>query len=222
MLGHRLCQPPSVGELKSIIEAKGFVIIMYKRCNNSEEVAELIEKLHIQKEIEERDSFLYISKNLRFVFLNSDIKEEDKRALLCHELGHILDPDLVNYNVYSCGVKCEEFANEFSYHLKHPGFGFSLCALVNQKRILSVCVAGVLLCAAILFSVVCNNGKAVKNFYSPDINVPQEDKYYVTSGGEKYHRGSCVIIKNRTNITEVTIDDAIKSGYDSCELCIGQ
>lgn len=221
MLENRLWWSPSVGELKSIIESKGFVIIMYKRCNNTEDVEELIEKLQIQKEVAERDSFIYINNSLRIVFLNSDMGEEEKCALLRHELGHILDPDLINCNVYSCGVKCEEFANEFSYHLKHPGFGFRICAFVNQKKILSACIAGVLLCAAILF-VACNNVKLMKKSYSLDANVPQEDKYYVTSSGEKYHRGSCVIVKNRTNIEEVAIDDAIKSGYDSCDLCIGQ
>lgn len=222
MLRHRLWRSPSCEELKSIIESKGFVLIMYKRCNNTKDIEDLVERLRVQKEVAERDSFIYINNSLRIVFLNSDMGEEEKCALLRHELGHILDPDLIAYGAYSSGVKREEFANEFSYHLKSPGVGFRLCAFINQKRVLFGCAVGALLCASILFFTVYGNLKLEQEHSVPGVKALQEDRYYVTSGGEKYHRGYCVIVKNRTNVTEVSIDDAMKKGYGSCDLCIGE
>ncbi len=53
---------------------------------------------------------------------------------------------------------------------------------------------------------------------SPSISVNQE-KVGVTKSGIKYHDLNCSYIKDKPNIIYMTIDEAIKSGYQPCGKC---
>ncbi len=212
LLKYRLWRSPSYEELKTVIESKGFVIIKYSRHNNSKDVTELIERLGVQREVAERDSFVYIRGGLGMVFLNSDMGEEDQVALLRHELGHIMDPELGINNVAHSGVKKEEFANEFSYHLKNPGLLTGLCSLIRSKSLMIASLTMLFICMGVL---------ATGYLSKPD-DAATEHTYYITSGGEKYHRSFCITIKNRKNIEEISLENAKEQDYKPCKLCIGQ
>lgn len=211
LLKNKLCSPHCFEDLERIIEAERFMVIPYKKCNNTEEVKGLIERLGIENEIEHSDSFIYIRNNLRFVFINSDVSAEDRCALLRHELGHILDPDLRGIDASRSAVKKEEFANEFSYHFKNPRLMIRVCCLLNKKIIIAVCIALLLVCTGLLSMVhLLNDRNSAK------------DTYYITPGGEKYHRSFCITVKNRTNLREVSAECAAEEGYEPCLLCIGE
>ena len=64
-------------DLKHIIESNQFTIIEYKKHSNSEPVSELIKRLGVENETQQSDSFLYINNNLKFVFINTDISNQD-------------------------------------------------------------------------------------------------------------------------------------------------
>lgn len=42
---------------------------------------------------------------------------------------------------------------------------------------------------------------------------------YVTKSGKKYHAKNCVYIKNKSNVTEINVDDAEMLGYEKCDVC---
>ena len=42
---------------------------------------------------------------------------------------------------------------------------------------------------------------------------------YVTKSGKKYHTENCVYIKDKSNITEISVDDAEILGYEKCNVC---
>lgn len=67
--------------LKRIFEENQVTVIAYKKYANSILVTELIERLHIETEIANNDSFLYLCNNLKFLFVNDDIPDDDKCAL---------------------------------------------------------------------------------------------------------------------------------------------
>ena len=53
-----------------------------------------------------------------------------------------------------------------------------------------------------------------------DIVAPYSDlEVVVTSSGEKYHLPDCRFVKNKTNTTTLSIDEAIKEGYEPCDVC---
>lgn len=111
LIQNKLYSLTDYNELQRIIESNQFTIIEYKKHSNSEPVSELIKRLGGETETQQSDSFLYMNNNLKFIFINADISNEDKCSLLRHELGHICDPDLKNSNLQNSRIKREEFAN---------------------------------------------------------------------------------------------------------------
>lgn len=206
-------------DLKLIIESNRFTVIEYKKHSNSQFVCELIKRLGIESEIEQNDAFIYVKNNLKFVFLREDISDEDKCSLLRHELGHICDPDLKNNEMSCSNIKKEEFANEFSLYLKNPGIGFKLKLFVLKNWKLLVGILTLLLCIAVLFvGAYFLNIKTTKPVPG-DTSANSVDTYYVTSGGKKYHKKHCIIVKYRNNLTEMTLSEAVDDGYEQCMIC---
>ena len=219
LIQNKLYSLPDCDELERIIESNQFTIINYKKYNNSEYVSELIKNLRIENEIERSDSFLYWKENLRFVFLNADVSDEDKRTLLCHELGHILDPDIRNSN--NSKIKKEEFANEFACFIKNPSILSRLCVFIikNLKFLLTIilliaCFSGFLLLKS---SPPYERTASVTKGISTTPN--SDTMYYVTKSGVRYHQKHCIIVKTRKNLTEHTLHEAIDAGYTPCLIC---
>ena len=208
-------------DLKHIIESNQFTIIEYKKHSNSEPVSELIKRLGVENETQQSDSFLYINNNLKFVFINTDISNQDKCALLRHELGHICDPDLKNSNLQNSRIKREEFANEFSCYTKNPGIRLKIYVFLIKKwkllvamMVLIACVLGL---SVVNKSLITQPAKPVTGDVSTYAN--SDSTYYVTSAGKKYHLKHCIIIKYKNNLTEIKLNDAIKKGYKPCMIC---
>ena len=209
-------------DLQHIIESNQFTIIEYKKHSNLEPVSELIKRLGVENETQQSDSFLYINNNLKFVFINTDISNQDKCALLRHELGHICDPDLKNSNLQNSRIKREEFANEFSCYTKNPGIRLKIYVFLIKKwkllvamMVLIACVLGL---SVVNKSLITQPAKPVTGDVSTYVN--SDNTYYVTSAGNKYHRKSCITVKYKTNVTEYTLNQAVDAGYAPCMLCI--
>lgn len=221
LIKHKLYLLNNYTDLRCIIESNQFTIIEYKKHTNSEPVSELIKRLRVEKEIEQNDSFLYINNNLKFVFINADISDEEKCSLLRHELGHICDPDLKNTSSQNTRIKREEFANEFSCFAKNSGIRLKIYVFLMKKWKLLVAVMAVIACllgvAFITNTLIIPPAKPVTAVVSSYVN--SDSTYYVTSTGKKYHLKHCIIIKYKNNLTEIKITDAINEGYKPCMLC---
>lgn len=220
LIQNKLYSLTNYNDLQRIIESNQFTIIEYKKHNNSDSVSELISKLKIENSIEQNDSFLYINNNLKFLFINSDIPNDDKCSLLRHELGHIYDPDLKNSDLQNSRIKREEFANEFSCYAKNPGIGFMIRAFLIKNRILLVTAITLVTC--IFGSLFFINPQPVPVANDTSSPIHSASTYYVTSAGSKYHRKHCIIIKYKNNVKEITLNEAIDNGYKPCMICIAQ
>ncbi len=211
-------------DLQRVIESNQFTIINYKKTSNSEYIAELIEKLRIEKEVEHNDSFLYLTKNLKILFINANVSVEDKCALLRHELGHISDPNFKNDDSNYSKIKREEFANEFAFCIKNPGIGFKLKLFIIKKWKLIFSMFA--LAAFILGLYFMINFLIIKQTKSVTTDIStsttSDSTYYVTSSGKKYHKKHCIIIKYKNNLTEVTLNEAINARYKPCLICFPQ
>lgn len=221
LIQNKLYSLPNCDDLERIIESNQFTVINYKKHSNSEYVSELIKKLRIENEIEHNDSFLYWKENLRFVFLNADVCADDKLTLLCHELGHILDPDIRNFSANHSKIRKEEFANEFSCYIKSPPMICKLCLFImkNLRLFLSI----ILLIACFSVFLLFKSSPPYERATSVTKGVPtianSDNIYYVTKSGKRYHRNSCIIVKTRKNLTEHTLHEAIDAGYTPCLIC---
>ena len=222
LIQNKLYSLINYNDLQRIIEYNQFTIIEYKKHSNSETVSELIKRLRIENEIEHSDSFLYINNNLKFLFINADISDEDKCAILRHELGHILDPDLKNNNPQNSRIKKEEFANEFSCYIKNPGIIFKFYLFIIKKWKLLVGMIALIACflglLVMINSLIIQPAKPVTS--DETTHIISDSTYYVTSSGKKYHRKNCIIIKYRYNLTKIKLSDTINKGYKPCLICI--
>jgi len=222
LIKHKLYLLNNYTDLRYIIESNQFTIIEYKKHINSEPVSELIKKLKLENETQQNDSFLYINNNLKFVFINSDISDEDKCSLLRHELGHICDPDLKNTGLQNSGIKREEFANEFSCYTKNPGIRLKGYVFLIKKWKLIVAAIALVTCllgvAFITNTLIMPLAKPATGNVSTYVNA--DSTYYVTSAGKKYHLKHCIIIKHKNNLTEIKLNDAVNKGFKPCLICI--
>ena len=204
--------------LQRIVETNRFTIIEYKKHTNSEPVSELINRLRVENETQQYDSFLYIHNNLRFIFINAELSDEDKCSLLRHELGHIIDPNFKNGDVGYSKIKREEFANEFSLYSKNPGIIFKFYIFIIRKWKLLIGMIALIACILGLSFIM--NSLIIQPTSNVSTSGNTDHTYYITSGGKKYHRKFCIIVKYRTNLTEVTCNEAINTGYKPCLVCM--
>ena len=212
----------SLDDLHKIIEDKGFKKIEYRKYNCSEELKFLISKLDIEKEIQEKDSFFYYRNNLKFIFLNEDISDEDKHILLSHEIAHIYDERIEDSKIVYSNSKMENYANEFSHYFNNPSIFLKLYNFFISKPLL--CILSLIFAFVASTGIISiSNSHTLNDEYITTVNLNNlsSNMYYVTSTGKKYHKSFCKHVKYKTNIREYTFNQATLEGYLPCLDCIG-
>ena len=211
----------TLDDLYEIVTEKGFEIIEYKKYNNSLELKTLINSLHLEKDIQESNCFLYYNENLKLLFINQDVPDEDKITLLSHEVGHIYDDHFLDSEIKYSKVKRENFANEFSHYLTKPFFAVKSFAFILKKPLFCLIIFMILTFAGFTSS---NALDLFEQNPAPNVSSDNaaENVFYVTASGKKYHRGFCKHVKNRTNIKAFySSEDVTAEGYEPCLDCIG-
>ena len=215
-----LSSTPSLKTLEELIQNNGFKIIEYNKYHNTSEVNELIQTLRLEDRIPTENSFVYVSGNIKFVFINSDLKESEKIILLCHELGHICDKRLDAPNNMYSKIERESFANEFAHYLEHPSLLTKIISTFSKHKLASILIFLLLLLAAGGISII--NTSQIQAVFSIQQSTALTQPYYVTTTGIRYHKNFCKHIKYKANTTQMTIEDAISQGYTPCLDCIGE
>ena len=220
MRKNRLSSTPSLKALEELIQNNGFTIIEYNKYNNTPEVNELIQALKLEDKISTENSFVYVDRNIKFVFINSDLKESEKVTLLCHELGHICDKRLDAPNHIYSKIERESFANEFAHYLEHPSLLTKIASIFLKRKLVCILIFVLLLLAA--GGICITNTPQIKAVFSIHQSAAFNQPYYVTATGIRYHKNFCKHVKYKTNTTQMTIDEAISKGYTPCLDCIGE
>lgn len=220
MRKNRLSSTPSLKTLEELIQNNGFTIIEYNKYNNAQEVNELIQTLGIEDIISTENSFVYVDGNIKFVFINSDLKLSEKTTLLCHELGHICDKRLDAPNYVYSKIERESFANEFAHYLEHPTVLTKIISTFLKRKLIFILIFALSLLTATGIYIVSNS--QATSVFSAHEPITLTQPYYVTTTGIRYHEHFCKHVKYKTNTTQMTIDDAISQGYTPCLDCIGE
>lgn len=217
---NRLSSKPSLKTLEKLIQDNGFTIIEYNKYNNTPEVNELIQTLGIEDRISIENSFVYVDENIKFVFINSDLKPSEKTTLLCHELGHICDKCLLAPNHIYSKIEREAFANEFAHYLEHPSILTKIISTFLRRKLICILIFVLLLFSSAGIYIASNS--QVKTVFSAHQSTVLNQPYYVTTTGIRYHQSFCKHVKYKTNTTQLTIDEAVSKGYTPCLDCIGE
>ncbi len=207
-------------DLYEIIEEKGFKVIEYKKYNYTKEFRALIDRLGIEKEIQENDSLFYCNNNLKFIFLRGDVSNEDKYILLSHEIAHIYDNKILDSELLYTNAQKENFANEFTHYLTKPSLILKVFNFLIKKPLVST-IAMFIIASSV--GVSLNHNINFSRETIPAVNLSSTSTIYqVTSTGEKYHKDFCKHVKYKLNTRDLTFEDAISEGYLPCLDCIGE
>lgn len=224
----------SYQELEDYVRSLGVTVLSYSKGEA------LIKKRNLQKRAEKRESFLYMNDSglVKVIFIKDDV--ENKEFLLAHELGHLLlgHKEETNNNDE---IEATYFATLLLHEEPEPGPEEQQPRWKKQKRI-SIVAALVFVVIAFagysVYSVIHNSVRPTQTVTLPVITEQQtapepqqgpdvpvyatEQTYVVTKSGDKYHLPSCYYVRDKSDLIEVTLEEAEKGGYEPCKVCIGE
>ena len=191
---------------------RGICVLYYS------EAQELIERLKVTEKARKSRAFLYRSDLTRFIFVEDG--HPDKLYLLAHELGHyVLGHD--GNSTPEQELEADQFAKALftDNNYKPLAVALSIVAIVGI-------ITGFMLSAdrgeAPAQTVRQQPTTTDTTGAASTENDDQEQIYIVTRTGDKYHLPDCQYVRNKTDVLEITLDDAISMGYEPCKVCIGE
>ena len=202
---HGTCQP-SLDDLCSMIAEHGYEIIDF---DPKEETMGLIsEELSLTTEILNQHAFVYAGNSIKLVFVQEHLPAEDKRIALAHELGHIVLGHMTMPG--KTDIQEEHEANEFVHFLLHPPCHVRFRLWMHRHRRAIILSGAAVMLLVVLAGVLQH--KAVQASY--------HDEYLVTTGGSKYHRQTCMVIRNKRNVRRLTEEEVLSGRYTPCQVCM--
>lgn len=199
----------SSADLEQALLLRGFTLVEYNRTSNDRDITTLLNALHLSEYAAQHAAFTYADANLRIVFLQENLSEQERQILLSHELGHVCCHHLESAHPTLTGVVEEQEANEFAGRLITYN---KRCRLI-RKALLGIAV----LCCVAVLTVFLLRGSN----HNTTRTLPGSDEVCLTHSGECYHQSDCTFVQGKDNIIYVTLDEAESSGYKPCQFCCG-
>ena len=201
---------------------RGYDVIYY----DPKEGHSIISHLGIGEFAEQAKAFVVPSAKIIFVRKGYDGKTE--AYLLAHELGHII----LKHNVQpgEDNTIQEREANQFAEILLKPNRFLMLAHKYNRIAILLLLAIAVSMVVGVYIGGLRSTDTQTPPVTMPsstetEINSNADDTdvemVCVTTSGDKYHLPDCQYVRDKTNITTLTLDEAINMGYEPCKVCIG-
>lgn len=183
------------------IEKLGYTLINFNSSYNSKEVQSVIDALSLNELTGIARAFTYQDENYRLVFVNEDLNEHEKCIVLFHELGHIYMKHANQRLLIGNDVVEEYEANEFVHYIMNGG-------LIKGKKFYALTAAAAII--VVIIGVICSMNIAKSRDYS---------EFYVTETGSKYHRESCVHVKEKSDRRQITKEEYESGEYEPCNIC---
>lgn len=103
--------------LKGILDTLGYTVIYFNSISNTKQVEKLLKSIGMKDFSRNAAAFTYMDKNLRLVFLQENLSDNEQSILLCHELGHIVMDNVTKNTTIGQSIISEQSANEFAHYL---------------------------------------------------------------------------------------------------------
>lgn len=200
----------TVPSLKAIIEKQGYTIIEYNNIYNDENVATVLNRLNLERNIAQSKGFTYVDSNYRLVFIHEDLADSEKLLILAHEEGHIFCEHFASAPIIGKGVVEEHEANEFSHYILSNGFSRHVRSILFfHWKVIAICAVAISL--IIVGLILYGHLKDEQSYYGD---------YYITSTGNKYHEKQCIFVKDKSTVRKMTIDEFESGKYEPCGICL--
>lgn len=196
---------PTPESLKAALARQGYTVVLFSSAYNDEPTTAIIRALHLQDYVRSSKGFTYSDAQYRLVFLHEGLSDEEAVLVLLHEQGHISCGHMHSAAIMGQDVLQENEANEFAHYVLHPGFGTQVsCWLRAHRKPLLIGLA-VLLALGIGLGIW--------------FGIAGQNSYYVTATGGKYHDRDCIFVRDKDNVTEMSLQELQKTDYTPCEVC---
>lgn len=212
--------------LIEILESMGFSVIRYSHSNNVASINNLIVNIHREKLVRSVESFYYTGGTSKLVFVLEGLPEDDLIGLLVHEIGHIYcDETIVRTIDENTDYQREKTANDFkAYVLEHK---------TGHKIVSVLIIATVLVITLLAYGGHKYDGSRYDEAVTPtseptaisETATPSPDEknvgnVYIAKTGTVYHvNRDCTHIKDKQNVSEISIETAETMGYALCKRC---
>lgn len=197
--------------LLNYVRQRGITVLTFN------EGKQLIKKAALSDFAVKANSFIYVNGDVVIIFIDD---RKDKLLLLAHEYGHYL----LGHNINNATIEQENEANLFAELL-----------LSNKEKTIKTIIVTALVTAIVVtgllgIAVWRKSDRIDPPSTKPTLTEPEEPEepeeteeiYIVTKSGEKYHLPDCQYVRYKTNTISLTLDEAIKLGYEPCSVCIGE
>ena len=109
-------------------------------------------------------------------------------------------------------------AEEYWKHLYPKSYSKNICLILFATLIFFCIIMSVIFLHKPSVTYT-ENAKDIEDVNIQDNNA-QTSNIIITVSGTKYHKSDCFHIKNKTNTIELSIEEAVNAGYESCKDCI--
>ena len=182
------------------IRTKGWDILYYGNGGSSDKYLLSLGLLELSETV---DSLTCRDRMKTTIFIKDSFTHKQKLFLALHEIGHLV----LGHNIGQLSFNEEREADHFAdICLKH--------AIPKSAWIVSI--VSVIMCI-VFFTVISTHDATPR-----DTGVSVENKtdtVYVTSEGDKFHRNDCYYVENRSNVVELSRENAVKMGKEPCKVC---
>lgn len=201
----------SVKDVEKVIAKQGFTIIEFSLLDDDTVDSSLvIRELGLSEYALSEKGFTYADSDIRLVFVNRDLTDEEKLLVLLHEEGHILCKHYSHLPVFGESVIEESEANLFLAFVTNPSLVDKFLILMTIKKKMFMAIGVTLGCIALAAGLY-------------EYNVRESSyhgRFFVTANGRKYHKENCLIVKNRNNVRRVTVQEVQNGLYSPCKICL--
>ena len=196
--------------IKEVLRNQGYTIIEFNHIFNDEDVATVIDELHLLSMIDKSKGFTYVDRNHRLVFLHEDLSNEEKLLVLAHEEGHIFCKHFHHSPIIGVDVEEEYEANEFAHYILNPSVISEVGEQIKRHKRVTIAVA-IVLVFCLVGGIGWSHIAKERTYYG---------EYYVTSSGNKYHEKDCIFVKNKTDVRRLTEEEFESGEYEACQVCL--
>ena len=195
---------PSLKSLQTATEELGYTIVYFSHIVNDTDVETLLNVLNLKKFSEFSECFTYSDPHHKIIFMREGLSSNEQLILLAHELGHIYLGHLEKES-HSANITSENEANEFSHSLLKKNLIREIWLTLSFNNVKTVLIS-VFVILLIILGVITTYNKG-------------EDKYCITSSGERYHLPTCETIQEY-NFIYGTEREFKKLGKTPCGVCL--
>ena len=192
-----------------ILEKQGFRFVEYSQNYMNDSSWAIIKQLKLDQYALSGKAFAYKNGATKLIFLCDEMTANEKLYALAHEEGHILCGHL-GTAFDGSSVEQEHLANEIAHYLINPPLTTKFLITISERKKLLISIIAIVVCFALAITTTIHISKQ-NSYYG---------EYYITENGSKYHKGDCMIIKDKINTERLTEADYYSGAYEPCQVCL--